>query len=177
MEKQIEKIQRFSNVIDILLTVAFVIFIIVLAGEALVWLWSVLQLHTITTTINGQEMEFPLLFKLGDVNVALPVAWEAGLARSGLWGSVPVVSVTDILGAAFTIVGLKHAKVVFKLLRDNGSPFREEIVKGMKKLAIVLLIMGFVMGVVPFLAAGITWVLCLIFDYGRALQDESDTTL
>ncbi|MCL2163606.1 MAG: hypothetical protein FWH55_04255 [Oscillospiraceae bacterium] len=47
----------------------------------------------------------------------------------------------------------------------------------MKKLAIFLLIMSGVSGAVPFLAAGIVGVFCLIFDYGRTLQNESDTTL
>jgi hypothetical protein len=37
--------------------------------------------------------------------------------------------------------------------------------------------LGFASGVVAFLAAGIAWALCLIFDYGCALQNENDTTI
>jgi uncharacterized membrane protein YfcA len=83
----------------------------------------------------------------------------------------------DVLRTAFTIVALAYAKSTFHALRDNGSPFREDIVQRFKQLAIALLCVGVVTGVVGFLAAGIVWVLCLIFDYGCALQNESDTTL
>jgi hypothetical protein len=62
-------------------------------------------------------------------------------------------------------------------LRDDGSPFREDIVRALKRLAIALLVIGALSGVIPLLAAGVVWVLCLIFSYGSALQSESDTTL
>jgi len=91
--------------------------------------------------------------------------------------SIPAVGFGDLLQTIFTIVGLGFAKTVFKLLRENGTPFRDNVVMSLKKLAVALLCVGAVSGVIPFLAAGIVWVLCLVFNYGRTLQNDSDTTL
>lgn len=176
MEKQKEKIVRFSKIIYILLKIAFITLIVVGALEAFSWLWSVLKLHTEVLMIAGVEKELPLLFKLGDIKVYLPVMWESGFDFLGV-RSIPAIGFDDFLQTIFTIIVLGFAKDVFKLLRENGSPFREDVVVSLKKLAVALLFVGVVSGIVPFLAAGIVWVLCLIFDYGRTLQNENDTTL
>jgi len=162
MENQKEKIMRFSKIVHILLKIAFIALIVVGASEAFSWLWSILKLHTEVLTIAGVETELPLLFKLGDFRVYLPIMWTDGF---------------DFLQTIFTIVGLGFAKTVFKRLREDGTPFRDDVVLSLKKLAIALLCMGAVSGVIPFLAAGIVWVLCLIFDYGHTLQNDHDTTL
>ena len=176
MEKQAEKIKRFSKVIHILLKVAFIALIVVGVLEAFAWLWSVLNLHTETVTIGGESMELPLLFKFGEVKIYHPVAWKPGFELLGM-SPISAVGFGDLLRTIFTIVGLWFAMGVFKVLRENGSPFREDVVKELKRFAIALLCMGVVSGVVPFLAAGVVWLLCLIFEYGHALQNERDTTL
>jgi uncharacterized membrane protein YccF (DUF307 family) len=102
--------------------------------------------------------------------------WESGFDFLGV-RSLPITGFDDFLLTIFTIVGLGYAKSVFKLLSQNSSPFREDVVKALIKLAIALLCMGAVSGVIPLLSAGIVWVLCLIFNYGHTLQNESDTTL
>ena len=120
-------------------------------------------------------MEAPLIFKLGSVSVYLPIMWESGFDFVGT-RAFHIIGVEDLLLTVFTIIGLKFGMALFKLLRENGSPFREDTVKSMKKLAIALLCMGVVSGVASFLAAAIVWVLYLIFDYGRLLQNENDKT-
>ena len=181
MEKQTEKIMRFSKVVCILLNIAIGVFIAIGILTLVTWLLSGTNLPTDIVTINGKEMEMPYLFKLGDTRVSLPMIWESGFdfTRIGAWipGVGAAVGIGDFLGVIFTIVALRFTRRVFKLLRANGSPFREDIVKALKGLTIVLLITGGVSGAIPFLAASIVWVLCLIFDYGRTLQNESDTTL
>jgi len=175
MEIYKERIMRFSKVVFILLKIAFIASIVACAVEALTWLWSVLSLHTEVVTIAGVEVEAPLLLKLGDTKVYLPMMWETGFNLSV--DAEPIIGFDDLLRTVLTIIGLKYALIVFKLLRENGSPFREELVDALKKLAIALLCIGAVSGLIPLLAAGIVWVLCLIFNYGCALQNESDTTL
>ena len=176
MEKQMESIMRFSKVIYILLKILFIVLIVVGALQALSWFWSLLGLHTEILSIAGVDMEAPLLFKLGDVKVFLPIMWESDFDFIGV-RSIPIIGFDDFLLTIFTIVGLGFAMSVFKLLCENGSPFRVDVVKSLKKLAIAMLCMGVVSGVIPFLAAGVIWVLCLIFGYGCTLQNESDTTL
>jgi len=181
MEKQTEKIMRFSKVVCILLNIAIGVFIAIGILTLVAWLLTGTNLPTEIVTINGVDMEVKVLFKLGNTNVTLPITWKSGFDFSGIQALIPGVGTTvgigDFLGVIFTIIALRFTRRVFKLLRENGSPFREDIVKALKRLTIVLLITGGVSGAIPFLAAGIVWVLCLIFDYGRELQNESDTTL
>ena len=180
MEKQVEKIKRFSNIICILLKIAFIALIVVGVMELFAWIWLIANLHTEMVMINGVERELPILFKLGDVRVAWPVIWESGFNFTERFSSrrfVTSVGISDLLSTVFTLVALRYAMRIFKLLRENGSPFRDDVVRALRKLAIVLLVVGGVTGMISFLAAGIAWVLCLIFDYGRILQNESDTTL
>ena len=180
MEKQTEKIKRFSKVVCILLTITYITLIAVIITEALAWPLSTANLHTQVVMINGVEMEVPVLFKIGGTSVRLPFIWKSGFDFTGipiLQGFFSTVGFADILAAIFALICVRFAKKVFKLLREDGSPFRENVVKSTRRLAIFLLLMGGVSGIVPFIAAGIVGVFCLIFDYGRMLQNESDTTL
>ena len=177
MEEQKAKIKRFSKVIHIVLNVLIIIFIVVAAMQLVAWIWSVMQLNTEMVVINGKEMEAPLLFKLGDTRVLLPVMWESEFDFSAISGYFPATNFGGFLQTVFMIVGFRFVRKVFILLREDGSPFREEVVKALRKLAIVMLIVGLVSGLIPFLVAGVVWVLSMVFEYGRMLQNESDTTL
>ncbi|MCL1976468.1 MAG: hypothetical protein FWG61_09960 [Firmicutes bacterium] len=177
MEKQTEKIKRFSKVISVLLNIATIVFIVLAVAELLAWVWTTKNLGTEIVTINGVDMNVPLLFKIGNTSVCLPIMWKSGYDFLNANGFVPIVGLTGFLSTIFTLVGLRFVRKVFKLLRENGSPFRDDVIKALKRLAIVLLVVGCVSGLVAFIAAGVVWVLCLIFDYGRSLQNESDTTL
>ena len=182
MEIQKAKIMRFCRVIYTLLQIAFIALIVVGALQALAWIWSILDLNTDIVTIAGVDREVPLLFKSENIRVYLPVAWEAGFDFQPHFnffgtGFHPAIGLAGVLTTIFSLLGIGFAKSVFKLLRENGSPFREDVVRSLKRLTIALLLIGVVSGVVSFLAAGIVWVLCLIFDYGCALQNESDTLL
>ena len=181
MEKQTEKIMRFSKVVCILLNIAIGVFIAIGILTLAAWLLTGANLPKEIVAIHGVDREVQVLFKLGNTKVILPIVWKSGFDLSGIQALIPGIGLTvgigDFLGVIFTIVALRCTRMVFKLLRGNGSPFREDIVKALKQLTIVLLVTGGVSGAIPFLAAGIVWVLCLIFDYGRILQNESDTTL
>jgi hypothetical protein len=175
MEIHKEKIMRFSRVVHILLKITFIVCIVAGAFEALAWLWPSLGSNAEAVSAAGVAIEAPLLFKSGDVSIYLPMIWESGFDLS--INPAPLIDFRDLLLTVLTLVGLRYALSVFKLLREDGSPFRENIVKALKKLAIALLVIGALSGVIPLLAAGVVWVLCLIFSYGSALQHESDTTL
>lgn len=176
MERQTEKIKTFSRGIYILLKVAFIAIIVVGSLQAISFLWSFLALNTEVLTIAGVEGDYPLLFKLGETKVYLPMAWENGFDFLGVY-SIASANLGGLLLTIFTIIGLGFAKNVFKLLKENGSPFRNDVIKSLKQLSIALLLMGAISGFVPFIAASVVWVLCLIFEYGHILQNESDTTL
>jgi len=169
MEKQTQKIRKFSKVVYILLRIAFVVFIVV----------GALELFTLIIVMADVQP----IFKLGNTTVYLYPAIELGntdIGGSLLKEWLPTFGefgIEELLSTVFIIIALKYAMGLFRTLKDDGSPFREEVVKALKKLSIVLLIVGCVTGMVGFLASGIAWVLYLVFDYGCVLQAESDTTL
>ena len=76
-------------------------------------------------------MEAPLLFKIGSVSIHLPIIWEPGFEFFGAH-SIAKIGFDDLLLTIFTVVGLGFAKSVFSFLRENGSPFREDIVRALK---------------------------------------------
>ena len=165
MEKQKEKIKKFSKIVYILLRVMFVVLIVVFALELTAWILTMAEVEPI--------------FKLGNTTVYLPV-----IVEQNALGNIPFIRewapvnlLEEFLRTLFTIIAIRFALRLFKQLKEDGSPFRESVVKELKKLAIVLLIIGSVTGAISFIAAGIAWVLYLVFDYGCALQNESDTTL
>ena len=160
MTNQKLKIQKFSKVIYTLLKVAFVATIVAIVLLALAWTWNLLQL--------------PVLFQFGDIRIIMPFVntanAEAGILGMDFW-------LHNLLEAIVTLVALSFAKRIFNLLCIDGNPFCEGVVNSFKKLAIVLLVVGFFSGAAGFIGAAIVWLLYLIFDYGYALQRESDTTL
>ncbi|MCL1859838.1 MAG: hypothetical protein FWF92_11480 [Oscillospiraceae bacterium] len=166
MGNQTEKIKKFSKVVYILLKIAFVVFIVIGALEFAAWILAL--------------AEAPTIFQLGDITVKLPTVELFG----GTPASIPIIRewypefmLEEILRTIGVVIALIYAKNIFRILKENGSPFRKNIVKEFKRLAIALLAVGAFTGAIGFIAAGIVWVLCLIFDYGCALQAESDTTL
>jgi len=160
MEKHTEKIKKFSKVIYVLLKIAFIALIVAGALEAFAWIVHVGNI--------------PVLFKLGKVNVILPHFVTDGITING---STFTFGITEVLRTAMTIVIVGMAKSLFKKLRVDGSPFRADIVRGLKILSVTLLFVGIFTGLTSFIAAGVVWVLCMIFDYGCTLQNESATTL
>jgi len=162
MEKQKERISKFSKVVHILLKVVFVVAIVWCVFEALTWV------------VNRYNL--PYLFQFGNVNVVLPVVFTDEAALEALSG-LRIITLVDIFRDVMTIIVLGFAKGVFRLLRSDGSPFRSEVVRKLRNLAIVLLCLGLVTGLTGIIAAGIVLVLSFVFDYGCSLQQESDTTL
>ena len=166
MEKQTEKIKKFSKVIYILLRIAFIVFIVVGAFEIFAWILTLTEAPTIFQ-LGNTTIKLPTMELFGGAPVSIPVIRE--------W--YPEFMLEEILRTVGVIIALAYAKNIFKILKNDGLPFRKDVVKEFKRLAVALLVVGAFTGAVGFIAAGIVWVLCLIFDYGCALQAESDTTL
>jgi hypothetical protein len=170
---QISKIQRFSKVVVILIKIAQIATVIAIVLSTLVWISELLPLASQTILKDdGMTINAPVLFEFGKTKVILPVADLSDTPYGGF-----VLNINDMIEAVVTLVALGFARRIFSLLRKDGNPFRAEVAHGFKRLAIGLLLVGAVTGAVGFIGAAIVWVLYLIFDYGCALKQESDTTL
>ena len=160
MEQYTEKIKKFSRVIYILLQIVFVALIVTGALEMVA-----LIVHL------GQ---IPALFKIGSITVVVPSFIVDGITINGSTFNFGVV---ELVRTIIMLVIVITAKSILRKLQVDGSPFRAGIVVGLKMLSITLLVAAALTGLYSFVAAGVVWVLCMIFDYGCALQNENDTTL
>ena len=160
MKEHREKIKKFSKTIYVMLQIVFVALIVTGAIEFFAWLVQIGQI--------------PLLFKFGDVTVVMPFFITEGITING---STFTFGIIEVVRTIITVIIVGMAKYLFKKLRVDGSPFLADIVKGLKTLSITLLFAGVFTGLNSFLSAGIVWLLCIVFEYGCVLQNESDTTL
>ncbi|GAB2028199.1 hypothetical protein OfM2_21060 [Lactovum odontotermitis] len=158
-----EKIKKFSSIVRKFISVFLVLAVIIVAVELIFGLLIALNIR-------------PVLFKMGSTTFTVPPF----MTGSEIWGfpleNWPRV-IADIIQAIVTIIALRYAQAVFSLLGETGLPFTREVVSRLKQLTVALIVLGFVSGLVGLIAAAIAGVLCLIFDYGCELQQESDTTL
>lgn len=175
MTAQILKIQKFSRIILIFIKIALIASIIAIIFCTLAWISEILPLASETIISDGGvTIKAPVLFKFGDTKIVMPYVDLTG-TTAGKYGMDFWLS--NMVEAVITLVALSFAKRVFGLLRTDGNPFRGEVVRSLKRLAVALLVIGAFTGAVGFVGAAIVWVLYLIFDYGCALKQESDTTL
>jgi len=154
-----EKIRRFSKVVFVLMKIAFVAYIV----------FGGFQVVTLALfPIKGAVLEggIPLLHWRG-TTVLVPMLPYATIAEAA----------QALAQTIFTVIALGFGARVFRALRDAATPFCLEVTAGLKKTAVALLFAGLATGAAGFLAAGIAWMLYLVFGYGCALQNESDTTL
>lgn len=180
MEVQKGKISKFSNVVSILLKIAIIVYIVLGVLVLVAWIMSGVNLPTESILVDGVEVQVQYLFKIGNTKVSMPIIWRQGFESTGitqiLEGFV-TVNISSFISIIMMTVCLRYARKIFIMLKEDGSPFREEIVKALKHLAIILVVVGAFTGLVSFTAAGMIWVLSLVFEYGCVLQKESDTTL
>jgi len=176
MESKKERVKKFSNIIYIILSIGFVACII--AGVFLLFIAILTLINPETTTfvIAGKEIELTTMFNIGNLSFNLPADWETDVNFLGL-RFYPAVSFYGFLLAVVTTVGVWFTRDIFNKLRKDASPFRDDVVRALKKTAVAMFAIGIISGIVPLVAAGIIWVLALIFDYGAELQQQADETI
>ncbi|MDO4799360.1 MAG: hypothetical protein Q4A52_02450 [Bacillota bacterium] len=166
MKHQKEKIERFSKAVHIVIKIAFVVCVVAAVIQIMSW-----AVYT---------WDLPYFLEIGGTRVMLPVILNHEITI-GNWNTIiPNFLQANLLGIIQTtvlLIILSFTEKVFVLLKNDGTPFREPVVKALKKTAIALLVLGCVTGLIGLIAAGVVYVLSLVFDYGCTLQNESDTTL
>jgi len=166
MNKQKEKISKFSKALCTVISVTFVVFIVIGILQVLSWVITIWDLPHVFT-IGDTRVILPVILtnsiKIGDTNLIIP-----GFVKGNLVGITQTI---------VTLIILSFTKSFFKLLCDDGTPFRTDVVKALRKTAIAIVVLALFTGVEGWIAAGVVYVLYLIFEYGCTLQNEIDTTL
>ena len=117
----------------------------------------------------------------------LSILWTDGKSPLFLWHGTKVLlpvlpydspgkAIWALAQTVFAIIALGFGARVFQALQTAATPFHTDVSARLKPFAVALLLVGVVGNSACLLAAGVTWVLYLIFNYGRALEEEKDQT-
>ena len=174
------KIQKTSRVVSIVTKILYVFLTVILCAEVIgIVLFIVLP--------DSSSV------KLGNMTIISPVAFNGGASTKKM--IPPLLGLVIAQAFALSILILTHQ--IFKDISREYTPFLEKHFKRMKEIALLLLISSLLepslfsgsSSLVPYLTvfiwpgcesiifAAIVYCFALIFQYGSALQQQSDETL
>jgi len=166
MECQREKLRGISKVLHITLWIVFAVSIVLGSMQIVAYLWTVLGLPGETFLVNGEFVMLPAFLQIGGINLFYRSLFEMG----GLGWQAS-------LRTFLALVTLFMAERMFRQLRNGASPFSEAVIRWFKRFAIAFVLLQMGTNVITVTFALIFFAISYVFDYGRLLQDESDTTL
>ena len=155
MEQKRGKIKKFCGVIYVLLMLAVIIYIIMVLLDMVYEISPLLNL-----SFDIPAIRFGLMGQRGPLD--------------SLWFVVPSMLVYH----GIMLFAMLYVRSAFKDLRDGGSPFSKKVGNAAAGMAGAFIGTGLMQGnIMMFFAAALVGLLYMIFDYGRILQEDADTTL
>ncbi|MDR2184007.1 MAG: hypothetical protein LBE55_07505 [Clostridiales bacterium] len=155
-EQKREKIKKFCGIIYILLLLA-VIFYAIMALSDIVYEVSPL----LNLSFNIPAIRFGLMGQ-----------------RGGPLDNIAFVAISWLIYHGIMLAAMLYVRGVFKDLRNGGSPFSKKVGNAAAGLSGAFIGAGLMQGnAVMFFAAALAGLFYFIFDYGRILQEDADTTL
>ena len=174
------KIQKTSRVVSIVTKILYVFLTVILSAEVIGIVWLIVLPDSSSV-------------KLGNMTILSPAAFNGGASTKEMIPPLLGLVIRQIF--ALFILILTHQ--IFKDISREYTPFMEKHVKRMKEIAMILLfgslfepflfsgpsllvpyLSGFIWpGYESIFFAGIVYCFAMIFQYGSALQQQSDETL
>ena len=170
MECQRKNVQTICKWFYFMVMIIAIVAILFAVIQLVAFIWSVSGLSGEEMMIDGVYATLPDFLHIGDTNIF----YRFGVYEMGGIGWRAVV------GSFSAIITLLLALNVLRHLKNGEVPFSKIVVRSYKYFTTALCIFFFVNGtnVITFIVAGlIPCVIIFVFDYGRTLQEESDTTL
>jgi len=175
-----ESIKKISSIAYVFLTIGVVAWAVVGLMIILedIWVTLALPIETVPIGWGWFSLEVQLL-RFEGASGFIPVM------RTGWTSNFNDVIVSALISLSvvglFTFV-LLYIRSIFKYLKKGGSPFSGKISKAAYYIALGLFYYGIFddvagRGFMMIFPAALIALMGYIFDYGRKLQEESDTTL
>ena len=186
MKNKKMRVQVFSKVVYRILTVAVIIYAVMAVTDVLSEIWAVMD-GVIETTTIGRWLPFGLdvqLLRIGQSSIVIP-AVNFGFAASpympipnSLVAQVALFTFLSLLLHGMIAGCLMYTRFIFGQLKNGASPFSQRVVWFIRMLALIATIrLIYDMTLIGIILVVIVWLIYYAFEYGRTLQDESDTTL
>jgi len=185
-EKQMGDIKGFSNALYKVLCVVIVTYPILIISNILSEIWRIFGMTVDVVNMGIFDIQ---LLRIEDSPIFIPVTtWGISIYPNSPVMELSVAYASVIAVALFIahcliMVGIFYFRAIFKELKCGTSPFSRKMVGrilSLAWLATFLTIFDAVnqnLSLTHIVLLVTTWLLYYIFDYGRKLQDESDTTL
>jgi len=185
-ERQMGDIRGFSNALYKALGVVAATWPILIVSNILSEIWRIFGMTVDVVNIGIFGIQ---LLRIEDSSVFIPaITWGISIYPDSPVMEFSVAYAMVIAVALFIVhclimVGIFYLRAIFKELKCGISPFSKKMVGRILSLAWLATILTIFEAVNQNLSLTnivlliTTWLLYHIFDYGRKLQDESDTTL
>jgi len=155
MEQKRERIMKICGVAYIALLVAVVAYVFMALSDMVYEIWPWLG-----ESQDNPAIRFGLMGQRGPVD------------------NIFIAVTMMLLYHGIILLAMLYVRGVFKNLLDGGSPFNKKVCNAIAGLAGAFVGMGLVqLSLIMFFAAALVGLIYLIFDYGRILQEDADTTL
>ena len=163
-----EKIIAMSKLLHWILAVLAVMATVLGFMALFAYIWSISGLGGQSYLVEGTRVTLPSFLYIGGTNLFY---WSIG--EMNAFGFGP----EGILRSFFMIASLFMAERMFYQLKKGKTPFSTEVISYFKRFSYALLFLNFATNVVAIVPPLILLAMVHVFEYGRALQEESDHTL
>jgi len=168
MNCQKEKIIVFSKMFHIMLVIVCVLSIVLGFMKIFAYVWSVAGFYGEVFIIDGVSVTLPSFLSIRGSNIFYWSTIEMGAFGFGLEATLRIIVL---------IISLFTAERMFMCLKKGASPFSAIVICWFKCFAFSVFLLNIATNVVSIIVPGILIGIGYVFDYGRTLQEESDTTL
>ncbi|MCL2203835.1 MAG: hypothetical protein FWB88_07840 [Defluviitaleaceae bacterium] len=180
-------IKGFSNALHKVLGIVAIVYPIFIVMHILSELWRIFGWNVEVITVGGWQpfvIDIQIL-RIGQSAVFIP-ATTLGIPLYGASTYTPDATTLNvvltivllILAQGFLFGAILYFKKLFKELKNGASPFSHKMVGRILTLTIFITVFAiFNITVTNVIFLVFAWLMYYIFDYGRKLQEESDTTL
>jgi hypothetical protein len=168
MECQKEKVMAVSKVFHVLLLIVSAVAAVLGFMMVFAYLWSITGLSGEAVLVGDSLVTIPHFLRIGDTNLFY---WSMG--EMNAFGFGWEASLRTIV----MVIALCMAERMFWHLKNGSAPFSAEVIRWFKYFAYAQVLLHFATNVVSVVFPFVLLAIVHVFEYGRSLQEESDTTL
>ena len=179
-------IKKFSGIAYKVLGIVVIVYTVaaVLAVIAEIWLFAggnvdVVSLRPLALDIYMLRWDNASVFIPVAPNIVTSFTVANAYTHLSPGAALAVVLAVSVIGGLMVIGGMLYLRHIFKELKIGVSPFAPAMVNRFLYVVIFITLNALISN--PSLAniilAGFMWLMYYVFDHGRKLQEESDTTL
>jgi len=180
-------IRSFSHVIHKVLGVVVIVYPLLIIMHILSELWRIFGWPIDIVTVGGWwpfVLDIQVL-RIGQSSIFIPTT-TFGITLFGESAFTPASTALNVALTVGLLVlthgalmgALLYFRALFKELKNGTSPFCDKMVGRILSLAFVVTVFAIInISLTNIIFLIFAWLMYYIFDYGRKLQSESDTTL